>query len=68
MSGAKIRSAIDNVLNIFSTHIFGGDSIMIVTFNKEVRVQLPLTMKQGNEERIATQIAALVRPSGGTGN
>ena len=67
MSGAKIRSAIENVLNIFNTHIFGGDSIMIVTFNKEVTVQLPLTVKQGNEAWISSQIAALVRPNGGTG-
>mmetsp|Transcript_20198 Transcript_20198/g.28960 ORF Transcript_20198/g.28960 Transcript_20198/m.28960 type:complete len:1519 (+) Transcript_20198:482-5038(+) len=66
MSGAKIRSAIENVLNIFNTHIFAGDSIMIVTFNADVRIELPLTTKQGNEERIASQISALVRPNGGT--
>ena len=67
MSGPKIRSAIENVLTVFSTHIFGDDSIMIVTFNAEVKVQLPLTLKQGNEERISSQIAALIKPSGGTG-
>lgn len=67
MSGSKIRSAIENVQNIFENHIQGRDSIMVMTFNGSAVTDIAMSPKSGNEEWIANKIAALVRPSGGTG-
>jgi len=67
MSGSKIRSAIENVQNIFQTHINDVDFITIITFNGTVITQLPITLKSGNQTQIETIIKKLVLPSGGTG-
>jgi len=67
MSGSKIRSAIENVQNIFQNHIQGHDSIMVMTFNGNVNTDIPMSLKSGKEQRIANKIATLIRPSGGTG-
>lgn len=67
MSGSKIRSAIENVENIFQNHIQGQDSIMVMTFNGNAVTEIAMSLKSGNEEKIANKIASLVRPSGGTG-
>ena len=67
MSGSKIKSAIQNVMNIFRTHIQDDDCIMVMTFCGSVTVDLPMTQKRGNEAFISRSIASLVRPFGGTG-
>ena len=67
MSGSKIKSAIENVLNIFQTHINDADSIMVMTFSGSVMTDLPMTRKKGNEAMISSKISSLVRPNGGTG-
>ena len=67
MSGSKIRSAIENVQNIFQDHIQGHDSIMVMTFNGKVNTDIPMSLKSGKEHSITSKIATLIRPSGGTG-
>lgn len=67
MAGSKIKSAIENVQNIFQKHIYEQDSIMLMTFNGTVTTDLPLTRKGGNESFISNKISTLVRPNGGTG-
>ena len=67
MSGSKIRSAVENVQNIFQTHIHGHDSIMVMTFNGLVSTDIPMSLKSGKEQSITDKIATLIRPSGGTG-
>jgi len=67
MSGSKIKSAIENVLNIFQTHINNEDSIMVMTFCGSVTTDLPMTRKRGNEAMISSKISSLVFPNGGTG-
>ena len=67
MSGSKIKSAIENVLNIFQTYINNEDSIMVMTFCGSVTTDLPMTRKRGNEAMILSKISSLVRPFGGTG-
>ena len=67
MSGSKIRSAIENVENIFQNHIQGQDSIMVMTFNGKVSTIIEMALKNGNEEKIANKIASLNSPYGGTG-
>jgi hypothetical protein len=67
MSGSKIRSAVENVQNIFENHIQGQDSIMVMTFNGSAVTEIAMSLKSGNEEKIANKIASLIRPTGGTG-
>ena len=67
MSGSKIRSAVENVQNIFQNHIHGHDSIMVMTFNGRVSTDIPMTLKSGKEQTISNKIATLIRPTGETG-
>ncbi len=67
MSGSKIRSAIENVQNIFQDHIQGHDSIMVMTFNGQVNTDIPMSLKSGKEHSITSKIATLNSPNGGTG-
>lgn len=67
MSGFKIKSAVENVLNIFDTHIYGNDYIMVITFNGDVAVNIPLGRKEGQENAIRESIKKLSLPSGSTG-
>jgi len=66
MSGPKIRSAIENVKNIFQTHISDVDFITVLTFNSTVITQLPITLKGESEEKISMKISSLKFPSGET--
>ena len=67
MSGSKIRSAIENVQNIFQNHIQGHDSIMVMTFNGKVNTDIPMSLKSGKEQCISSKIVTLNSPNGGTG-
>jgi hypothetical protein len=67
MSGSKIRSAVENVENIFENHIQGQDSIMVIIFNGSVSTIIEMSLKSGSEEKIANKIASLNSPNGGTG-
>ena len=67
MSGSKIKSAIQNVQNIFETYMHNNDYIMVNTFNQRATISVPLTCKVGNEDFVRNEIALLTRPMGGTG-
>jgi tetratricopeptide (TPR) repeat protein len=66
MSGVKIRSAVENILSLFEDQIQAQDSILLLHFNTSVVVDLPFTLKEGNEEWIRRTILSLVHPNSGT--
>ena len=66
MSGNKIRSAVENIKNIFDNYIDENDYISVVTFNGFVMTNLPLTIKRDNEISIGSTISSLIHPNGGT--
>jgi uncharacterized protein YegL len=66
MAGSKIKAAVDNLQDLFANHVGAQDEILIIKFNGRCEVVLPLTGKQGNEERIGSIIRTLVAPNGGT--
>jgi len=66
MSGEKIRSAVENVRNIFTTYVDDHDHIGLLRFNHRSDVLLGLTMKGGNEQLIDASFDQLLSPSGGT--
>lgn len=66
MAGSKIKAAVDSLQDLFARHVNAQDQLLILRFNGSCEVVLPLTTKQGNEERIAGIIRSLVAPNGGT--
>ena len=66
MSGEKIRSAVENVRNIFTTYVDDHDHIGLLRFNHRSDVLLGLTMKGGNEQLIDASFDQLLSPFGGT--
>jgi uncharacterized protein YegL len=66
MAGSKIKAAVDSLQDLFANHVNAQDEILIIKFNGQCEVVLPLTVKCGNEERIGTIIRSLVAPNGGT--
>jgi hypothetical protein len=66
MSGEKIRSAVENVRNIFTTYMDDHDYIGLLRFNHRSDVLLGLTMKGGNEQLIDASFDQLLSPFGGT--
>ena len=68
MSGAKIRSAIENVQAFFTNRINDNDHVAVTVFSQTVHTVVPLTVKGGSEASIRSRVAALTSPSGGTGD
>jgi len=66
MSGEKIRLAVENVRNIFTTYMDDHDYIGLLRFNHRSDVLLGLTMKGGNEQLIDASFDQLLSPFGGT--
>lgn len=66
MSGGKIRAAIGSLNDLFVNQLASQDELMILKFSHSCTVELPLTKKQHNEERISNLIRSLHQPGGGT--
>ena len=67
MSGSKIRAAIENIQMIFQRSIHEQDSVLLITFNRNVFTNIPITRKGGNERMISDTIGAQIGPNGDTG-
>jgi Mg-chelatase subunit ChlD len=66
MSGGKIRSAVENVRNIFTTYVNDHDHIGLLRFNDQTDLVLGLTKKQDNIELISGRFNQLLSPTGST--
>ncbi len=66
MSGSKIKSAVQNLKDITTNHVYNNDVIQIIKFNDKVEVLFPLQLKQGNEDRLAKVIDGLNSPNNAT--
>ena len=66
MSGGKIRSAVENVRNIFTTYVNDHDHIGLLRFNGMTDLILGLTKKQDNIELISGRFNQLLSPTGST--
>jgi hypothetical protein len=66
MSGVKIRSAVENILSLFDDQMQAQDSLLLLHFNTTIVVDLPFTVKEGNEGRIRETIQRLNQPHNGT--
>jgi hypothetical protein len=59
MLGTKIRTATDNINSIVADHINELDSVMVVHFNANIHVDIPLCQKQDQEEQLRTVISGM---------
>lgn len=66
MAGSKIKAAVSSLQDLVKKHILPDDMLLLIKFNHSCDVMLPLTMKRGNEERIAQLISEMNAPNGGT--
>ena len=66
MSGEKIRSAVENVRNIFTNYVNNHDHICLLRFNHQSDLVLGLTKKGGNVQHIDASFNQLLSPSGFT--
>lgn len=66
MAGSKIKAAVNSLQELVNKHIFPDDLLLIIKFNHTCDVVLPLTLKRGNEDRIAQLISKIDAPNGGT--
>jgi hypothetical protein len=67
MSGPKIRSAVENLKNIFKDYIYQSDYFLILTFCEQIQIEVPMTKKEGKEAIILQRVSSLTSPHGGTG-
>ncbi len=63
MSGVKMKSVMDNINTIFELHLFDKDYMSVLYYANKVRFCFPLTLKQGNEALILTNLESLNAPS-----
>ena len=66
MSGSKISAATSSLKSMIADFINSTDDIMIVKFNHNVEVVLPLCDKGGHNDEIQAAIAAMSKPGGST--
>jgi uncharacterized protein YegL len=64
MAGEKIKATSRHLQNLFSKHIFGIDSLMLLHFNDKVHVDFNLTPKWGNIDMMKSTIKNLRDPDG----
>jgi tetratricopeptide (TPR) repeat protein/uncharacterized protein YegL len=66
MAGAKIRSAVSSLQELFHTHMVDDDNMMLLHFNDMVHVDFPLMNVGQNKDMMASKISELMRPNGST--
>lgn len=66
MAGAKIRSAVSSLKDLFDTHMADNDMMMLLHFNDSVHVDYQLMGVGRAREMMKSTIESLIRPNGST--